>query len=582
MMDERVSHTVRRLFLFFTLAILLLTIACGGSAPTIIVVTATPVPATSVPPTATLAPTDTPRATDTPAATDTPRPTATPTPTETPPSTATATTAPTLAPSGKNFGPIRFAVGIAPDNSPVDVREQFPDGITLLYATFPFQGMQIGQTVRYEWLRDGQVDVNSEEKWSGGASGQTWANLFDPGGFSGGNYQLNLYLDNVLQQSGKFAIEANPAGEPDFGPITFAQDADANGKPVNALPTGNPTFPAGIKLVNAFFNGVNVPPGTTFTMQWLRNGELFFQSNPVTWNFSPNELVHYYVLMKDGSPLPPGTFEFKVNIGTRLVNLGVFFIPAAVTTNATAPATVVAVNSPTPNATRAPVVGFGAPVFAANLLDQRIPVDVSTTFPDGISVIYAVFDFKGLKDGQLWRAEWFLNGELQRDVGFEERWNAGEAGTQWIVLKNQDGIDSGQWQLNLYLENQLQQQATFTILNNPEPDFGPIIFAAGVDANGNPVDQVPFDAATFAAGTTEVYSFFSGVNVPQGTEFSTQWFRNGEVYTQPLQLKWAKQPDGTDWNRLFVNSGALPDGAYEFKMFIGDQVRSLGSFSIEK
>jgi hypothetical protein len=176
-------------------------------------------------------------------------------------------------------------------------------------------------------LLDGKIqsDLVGEDKWKGGSAGYWWTSINNKDGVETGKWQLNLYLDNKLQQSAQMTIEANPAGQPDFGPITFAPDVDSKDNPVNPVPANNPTLPAGTKKVYAFFNAVNVPKGTQWTTQWFRNNKLESEKQRA-WDAGLNDSYWVSYFNTDGSPLASGTYELKLTIGSRLVNLGVFMI----------------------------------------------------------------------------------------------------------------------------------------------------------------------------------------------------------------------------------------------------------------
>ncbi|MBI4789100.1 MAG: hypothetical protein HY782_18875 [Chloroflexi bacterium] len=283
-------------------------------------------------PTATPIPTETPIPSPTLRPTNTPRPSATARPSATPRSTATPSSNRTIAPLtpvGAGFGRISIASGVLDDTTPVSPRTTFPDGVTIVYAIFPFNGLRDGQLWRTEWLRDGQLqgNIGREKPWSGGAAGTWWVSIFNEDGISPGRWQLNTYLDNRLQQSAQFTIEANPQGKLDFGPIVFAPEVDANDQPVNPLPVDDPTFEKGATSIYAYFRAVNVPSGTEWTSQWFRNGQPDTQPKPHTWNFGPQEGTWLQLFQDGNAPLDPGVYELRVSVGGQVVTLGTCIVP---------------------------------------------------------------------------------------------------------------------------------------------------------------------------------------------------------------------------------------------------------------
>lgn len=308
-------------YLSFLLFWLIPALACGGGPARVATATAAPRPATA-----------TSAAGSAATATSGARPKATATrpraskATPTTKSTSATAEATTGATTGQ-LAPITFSVGVLNDSTAVDPLDTFPAGVTLVYAVFDYSGMQDGETWRTEWKRDGQVQsaVGHEAQWNGGDSGSWWVSVTNPKGIPTGEWELDLYLGSTLQQTAKMTVQ--PAVQPDFGPITFSTDKDSQDQPVNALTADNPTLPAGTALVYAFFDGIAVPMGTTWTSHWYLNGQSVADPKDHTWNFSPtaNDWISFGTT--DNSPLASGTYELKLSIGSQVVNVATYIMP---------------------------------------------------------------------------------------------------------------------------------------------------------------------------------------------------------------------------------------------------------------
>lgn len=88
------------------------------------------------------------------------------------------------------------------------------------------------------------------------------------------------------------------------------------------------------------------------------------------------------------------------------------------------------------------------------------------TFLSGTEEIYALWDYVGITNGDTMRRIWYLNDQLY--VERSEAWNFGKygsSGTRRDVFMYDyiDGIDSGRWRVELYLNGQLQMEAGFTV-----------------------------------------------------------------------------------------------------------------------
>lgn len=172
--------------------------------------TITPSP-TPVPPSPTPVPTQTP----TPTLTATPvPPTLTPSPSPSP----TPTTVRILGPFAEvptpvvtgdvpAVGDFVFSREITDSGEPIESQVRFSAGPGPIHAVFRFANMRNGISWSHAWLRDGQELIRGEDTWQWGVDGRAWL-FFNPvGGFSPGTYELHLYVEGELRQSGGFVVE---------------------------------------------------------------------------------------------------------------------------------------------------------------------------------------------------------------------------------------------------------------------------------------------------------------------------------------------------------------------------------------
>ncbi|TEU10688.1 MAG: hypothetical protein E3J21_25720, partial [Anaerolineales bacterium] len=88
---------------------------------------------------------------------------------------------------------------------------------------------------------------------------------------------------------------------------------------------------------------------------------------------------------------------------------------------------IVGVKTPSPDAT------FGEIILARGVTDDNKPKGPGTVFPDGISQLYAFFDYQDLANGVLWTQVWHRKG---KEIGTESSlWEWGSHGTAWIFFK---------------------------------------------------------------------------------------------------------------------------------------------------
>ncbi|HET7378304.1 MAG TPA: hypothetical protein VFK30_16435 [Anaerolineae bacterium] len=241
------------------------------------------------------------------------------------------------------------------------------------------------------------------------------------------------------------------------------------------------------------------------------------------------------------------------------------------------PASTKAANPPADNG------GTFSPIVFSIGENSEKPIDAMNSFPDGVTMVYAIFSGVKMTDGQAWRHEWLYNGEVQPDLSTASTWDAATAGpgsVWWLTLYNDKGIRTGSWELKLYIGDKVVQSNQFTIEKNGEPDFGPISFAGGVDANDKPIDPVDISDPTFTHGITQTFAFFNGINVPQGTAWQSQWFFNGNQL-DAKDHTWNFSPTEQNWLQFGSTDGSVMDaGTYELKLSIGGNVVNIGSFVV--
>jgi hypothetical protein len=244
--------------------------------------------------------------------------------------------------------------------------------------------------------------------------------------------------------------------------------------------------------------------------------------------------------------------------------------------------------APPPTATQEPSNppasggSFTPIVFSIGENDEK-PVDTRIAFPDGVTMVYAIFSGVKLTDGQAWRHEWYYNGELQDQLSDSSTWDAATAGPDavwWLTIYNKVGVRTGKWELRLYLGDNMVQSGQFTIEKNGEPDFGPITFSGGQE-NDQPVDPVDVSDPTFSADTAKVYAFWSGLNVPKGTAYTREWYLNGKLL-QSKDDTWDFAPTDENWVSFASSNGTDPltAGTYELKLLMDGNIVNIGSFVV--
>ena len=125
-------------------------------------------------------------------------------------------------------------------------------------------------------------------------------------------------------RKGTFTIERTQPSAASFGTIRFAEGIKDNA-PVNPhKPIDD--FKAGTTQVYAFFDAANMTKQTTWKSVWYRDDkQLEGVGGTKTWTGNPSEKDTWLRLFDDKG-LTSGTYELKLYIEDRLVQLGTFVI----------------------------------------------------------------------------------------------------------------------------------------------------------------------------------------------------------------------------------------------------------------
>lgn len=153
----------------------------------------------------TFTPTLTPSVTPTPSAT----PTETPTPEPTVPimeAIYTPVVPYATASIESEIGAITISGGVELNGEPIVPGTEFLSGTDILFASFDYQQMPNGVLWRHIWLRDGYLVGGETRLWEWGSRGRTYVHMQPRGGFTPGDYVVQILVDEVMVQFTQFTI----------------------------------------------------------------------------------------------------------------------------------------------------------------------------------------------------------------------------------------------------------------------------------------------------------------------------------------------------------------------------------------
>jgi len=105
-----------------------------------------------------------------------------------------------------------------------------------------------------------------------------------------------------------------------------------------------------------------------------------------------------------------------------------------------------------------PGAQIGPIAFSAQVTARRQPINPTTVFSDTVSRIYAVFPYRGMRDGMTWSQVWYFNGvEFNRG---QDTWNWGATDLSYVFTKV---VGVGTYRLELYVNNTLLSSGEFAV-----------------------------------------------------------------------------------------------------------------------
>lgn len=222
---------------------------------------------------------------------------------------------------GPRITKVEYAEAINRRGKPVNPAVRFASGITDLYAVFDYGALKDGTPFTYVWYRDGFETTRDSFAWDGGSEGTSWVSIYNEDGLADGFVEVELIYGGQSLYRGGVVIgevaQRTATGQPTFGPITFAEDIQAD-QPVNPG-----TVFSDLHEVFAFFDYSGMSNGTEWSTRWLVDGHEVL-STPAVWD--SGESGGYYASLYHDQGLPAAQYTLELYIGDDLAQSGNFSI----------------------------------------------------------------------------------------------------------------------------------------------------------------------------------------------------------------------------------------------------------------
>ena len=97
---------------------------------------------------------------------------------------------------------------------------------------------------------------------------------------------------------------------------------------------------------------------------------------------------------------------------------------------------------------------FGEVTFGPRVDENNVVLDLTTEFPQNARIIYAQLQFSNMDADSRWMTRWLLDGQEYLTTPYES-WVYGEDGTAWVSVFNNGGLNSGTYELDVFVDGRL-------------------------------------------------------------------------------------------------------------------------------
>lgn len=141
--------------------------------------------------------------------------------------------------------------------------------------------------------------------------------------------------------------------------------------------------------------------------------------------------------------------------------------------------------------------------FAVGATDDYEPIDAAEVFEEGITEIHAIFDYSGMSTDYTWERVWYLDGEeILRNSA---EWTDPEIGRfDYFLDAGGDPLPVGEWDLEIFVEEELLISGSFTIEGGEEPEVAEIEITPTATPTSEPIESPTPKPAASGGGTYQL------------------------------------------------------------------------------
>jgi len=237
------------------------------------------------------------------------------------------------------------------------------------------------------------------------------------------------------------APEATPqAGQVFATNVTFARDVTEGGELVDIVKE----FPAGITKLVFSFDYAGMEKGYGWVDEWYVDGVLDDRlSGPrPPWDLEENGSAWATLDFED--PLPSGEYRLELSVEGELVATATTYVGRSAVGPSIGPVT-----------------------FAEDASDDDQPIGPTSSFAAGTQNLFAFFDYDGVASVGEYRWAWIWTDQSTgQERAYESDrypWEGGDSGNWWVAYQSDESLPGGNYQFELYMDDELVQTGSFTI-----------------------------------------------------------------------------------------------------------------------
>ncbi len=235
-------------------------------------------------------------------------------------------TVPRVEAAPSSVSALTFSTGES-NGMPDNTGNRFSVGTGQIYGFFDFSGIGPDDPIVGTWYQGGRVLMTQTEtlngifKGSAPDAGTLWFSVNINGGFTPGDYRLEIRVNKEVMQTGEFRIEPN-AGEAVISNTVFTDQVSDVGDNVRYPISISAQFPASIQRVYAVFDHFQMDQAKSWGWRLSREGATLDQQQNQAWN---NQAEGTYALPLN-LPGDPGVYDLDLFLNSQWVDAESFVV----------------------------------------------------------------------------------------------------------------------------------------------------------------------------------------------------------------------------------------------------------------